>query len=97
MAGVGLLRLPPKRRPGPIPMHCSRRPRAPRGKAVRAKRSTCTSRPTAPATVARRACWAIFTGRGSGDVGRDYGEQLQWYEKAKAAGVDVPTPGKRKY
>ncbi|WLI89476.1 protein kinase [Massilia sp. R2A-15] len=36
-------------------------------------------------------------GKGSGDVGRDYGEQLQWYEKAKAAGVDVPTPGKRKY
>lgn len=36
-------------------------------------------------------------GRGSGDVGRDYSEKLQWYEKAKAAGVDVPTPGKRKY
>jgi TPR repeat protein len=36
-------------------------------------------------------------GRGSGEVSRDYGEQLQWYEKAKAAGVDVPTPGKRKY
>ena len=36
-------------------------------------------------------------GRGSGDVGRDYGEQLQWYEKAKAMGVEIPTPGKRKY
>ena len=35
-------------------------------------------------------------GKGTGEVGRDYGEQLQWYEKAKAAGVDVPTPGKRK-
>ena len=36
-------------------------------------------------------------GRGSGDIGRDYGEQLQWYDKAKAMGVEVPKPDKRKY
>lgn len=36
-------------------------------------------------------------GRGTADIGRDYSEQLQWYEKAKAMGVDVPAPEKHKY
>lgn len=36
-------------------------------------------------------------GRGNADIGRDYGEQVQWYEKAKAMGVDVPAPEKHKY
>jgi hypothetical protein len=35
--------------------------------------------------------------RGSGDVGRDYSEQVQWYGKAKAMGVDVPVLNKRKF
>jgi serine/threonine-protein kinase len=35
--------------------------------------------------------------RGSGDVGRDYSEQVQWYGKAKAMGVEIPVLNKRNF
>ena len=38
---------------------------------------------------------AEMYGRGSGGVDRDYAESVQWTNKAKAAGIDMPIPGKR--
>ncbi|MDB5953312.1 MAG: kinase domain protein [Massilia sp.] len=38
---------------------------------------------------------AEMYGRGSGGVDRDYAESVQWTNKAKAAGIDMPNPGKR--
>lgn len=38
---------------------------------------------------------AEIYGRGSGGVDRDYVESVQWSNKVKAAGIDMPIPGKR--
>ena len=65
----------------------------------RLSKRSWASQKSSMATRSRQPCAHAgdIYARGSGDVGRDYSEQVQWYAKAKAMGVEIPVLNKRNF